>query len=293
MKKIFFFSFLIFLLLGCEKKVDFKLDQSSPKLVVDASIENGEPPIVVLSKSINYFSKISPQLLAESFVHNAVVEISDGVKAQKLKEYGIPLGNGYTIYYYSIDSSNLTSSFVGQLNKNYRLEIASEGETYSASTTIPNITKRIDSIRYKLTPNDTSEKKVIVMVTATDPAGYGDYVRYWTKRNREIFLPGFTSVYDDLVIDGTTYELEVEPGIDRNGSFSEDKRAFKKGDTVTLKLSNINKTTYDFWRTMEYTYASVGNPFASPVKVLSNISNNALGYFGGYASQYRTIIIPR
>jgi hypothetical protein len=203
------------------------------------------------------------------------------------------LGNGYTIYYYSIDSSNLTSSFVGQLNKNYRLEIASEGETYSASTTIPNITKRIDSIRYKLTPNDTSEKKVIVMVTATDPAGYGDYVRYWTKRNREIFLPGFTSVYDDLVIDGTTYELEVEPGIDRNGSFSEDKRAFKKGDTVTLKLSNINKTTYDFWRTMEYTYASVGNPFASPVKVLSNISNNALGYFGGYASQYRTIIIPR
>jgi hypothetical protein len=44
---------------------------------------------------------------------------------------------------------------------------------------------------------------------------------------------------------------------------------------------------------MEYTYASVGNPFASPVKVLSNISNNALGYFGGYASQYRTIIIPR
>ena len=293
MKKIFFFSFLIFLLLGCEKKVDFKLDQSSPKLVVDASIENGEPPIVVLSKSINYFSKISPQLLAESFVHNAVVEISDGVKAQKLKEYGIPLGNGYTIYYYSIDSSNLTSSFVGQLNKNYRLEIASEGETYSASTTIPNITKRIDSIRYKLTPNDTSEKKVIVMVTATDQAGYGDYVRYWTKRNREIFLPGFTSVYDDLVIDGTTYELEVEPGIDRNGSFSEDKRAFKKGDTVTLKLSNINKTTYDFWRTMEYTYASVGNPFASPVKVLSNISNNALGYFGGYASQYRTIIIPR
>jgi len=293
MKKIFFLFFLSLLLVGCEKKVDFKLDQSSPKLVVDASIENGEPPIVVLSKSINYFSKISPQLLAESFVHNAVVEISDGVKAQKLKEYGIPLGNGYTIYYYSIDSSNLTSSFVGQLNKNYRLEIASEGETYSASTTIPNITKRIDSIRYKLTTNDTSEKKVIVMVTATDPAGYGDYIRYWTKRNREMFLPGFTSVYDDLVIDGTTYELEVEPGIDRNGSFSEDKRAFKKGDTVTLKLSNINKTTYDFWRTMEYTYASVGNPFASPVKVLSNISNNALGYFGGYASQYRTIIIPR
>ncbi len=293
MKEIASLFFLWCLLAGCEKKVDFKLDQSTPKLVVDASIENGEPPVVVLSKSINYFSKISLQLLAESFVHNAVVEISDGIKAHKLKEYAVPLGNGYTIYYYSIDSGNLASSFIGQLNKNYKLDISTDGETYSAATTIPNITKRIDSLRYKPVPNDTSQKQVIVMVTATDPAGYGDYVRYWTKRNREFFLPGYTSVYDDLVIDGTTYELEVEPGIDRNGSFNEDKRAFKKGDTVTLKLSNINKTTYDFWRTMEYTYASVGNPFASPVKVLSNISNNALGYFGGYASQYRTIIIPR
>jgi len=293
MKKVFGFFFLLLLLIGCEKKVDFKLDQSSPKLVVDASIENGQPPIVILSKSLNYFSKISPQLLAESFVHNAVIEISNGAKAHKLKEYEIPLGIGYNIYYYSIDSTNLSSSFIGELNTNYKLEIVSEGKTYNASTTIPNITKRIDSLRYKPTPNDTSTKKVIVMVTITDPAGYGDYIRYWTKRNREIFLPGFTSVYDDLIIDGTTYETEVEPGIDRNGSFNEDKRAFKKGDTVTLKLSNISKTTYDFWRTMEYTYASVGNPFGSPVKVLSNISNNALGYFAGYASQYRTIIIPR
>jgi hypothetical protein len=293
MKKIIFFSFLLLLLMGCEKRVDFKLDQSSPKLVVDASIENGERPIVILSKSLNYFSKISPQLLAESFVHDAVVEISNGVKTHKLKEYEIPLGNGYTIYYYSIDSTNLFTSFMGELNTNYKLQIISEGETYSASTSIPNITKRIDSLRYKLTPNDTSAKRVTVMITITDPAGYGDYIRYWTKKNREIFLPGFTSVYDDLIIDGTTYETEVEPGIDRNVSYNEDKRAFKKGDTVTLKLSNINKATYDFWRTMEYTYASVGNPFASPVKVLSNISNNALGYFGGYASQYRTIIIPR
>ncbi|MFN2437950.1 MAG: DUF4249 domain-containing protein [Chitinophagaceae bacterium] len=292
MKKLFGFS-LLFLTMGCEKSVDFKLDQTLPKLVVDASIENGEPPIVILSKSLNYFSKINPQLLAESFVHNAMVEISNGTKTHKLKEYEISLANGYAIYYYSIDSADLPSSFIGELNTNYKLQIIAEGETYTASTTIPNITKRIDSLRYKPTPNDTSNKKVTVMLAVTDPPGYGDYIRYWTKRNQEIFLPGFQSVHDDLIIDGTTYEVEVQPGINRNEEFNEDKWAFKKGDTVTLKLSNINKTTYDFWRTMEYTYASVGNPFASPVKVLGNISNNALGYFAGYASQYRTIIIPR
>ena len=44
---------------------------------------------------------------------------------------------------------------------------------------------------------------------------------------------------------------------------------------------------------MEYSYQSIGNPFSSPTKVLGNISNNALGYFGGYAAQYDTIIIPK
>jgi hypothetical protein len=44
---------------------------------------------------------------------------------------------------------------------------------------------------------------------------------------------------------------------------------------------------------MEFNYGSTGNPFASPNKVLGNISNGALGYFGGYANQFKTIIIPR
>jgi hypothetical protein len=44
---------------------------------------------------------------------------------------------------------------------------------------------------------------------------------------------------------------------------------------------------------MEFSYQSVGNPFSTPVKVQSNINGDALGYFGGYASQYRTLIVPR
>ena len=60
-----------------------------------------------------------------------------------------------------------------------------------------------------------------------------------------------------------------------------------------ITFDTLAKATYDFWRTMEFTYASVGNPFASPTKVMSNMQGGALGYFGGYASQYRTLIIPR
>ena len=58
-------------------------------------------------------------------------------------------------------------------------------------------------------------------------------------------------------------------------------------------MTNIDKVCFDFWRTIEYSYSSIGNPFSSPTKVLSNISGGALGYFGGYAVQYKSINIPK
>ncbi len=131
------------------------------------------------------------------------------------------------------------------------------------------------------------------MIKAYDPSGFGDYIRYFTKRNSEPFYPGLNSIFDDQVIDGTSYEIQVERGIPRTGTIPDGYSFFDKGDVITLKLCNIDKATYDFWRTMEFSYASVGNPFSSPTKVVNNISSGGLGYFGGYAAQYRTIIIPQ
>lgn len=277
-------------LLSCEKKVDFKLDETTPKLVVEASIENGQPPIVVLTKSVGYFSTITPQVL-QNFVHNADVFVSNGTQQHKLKEYPLPVAQGIVFYYYSIDSSNLATAFKGQLNHAYTLKILSEGREYNASTTIPLITKQIDSLWWKPVPGGDTNK-VAVVVRATDPPGFGDYIRYYTKTTRDpVYQAPVNSVFDDLFIDGTTYEVQIQPGINRNVDSAEHDFFFR-GDTVSFKISNIDKATFDFWRTWEFSYQSVGNPFSTPTKVLGNISNNALGYFAGYASQYRTLIIP-
>lgn len=283
---LFFFS-------SCEKAVDFKLDEVASKIVVEATIENGLAPVVTLSKSQAYFSQIDLSALANSFVRNAEVYVSNGIVTHRLKEYAIPVGPGFNFYYYSNDPANPATAFTGELNKQYSLRIVSEGKEYTATTNIPNITRRIDSLFWKPAPAGNPPEKVAVMVRAYDQPGFGDYVRYFTKRNSEPFYPGLTSVYDDQVIDGSSYEVQVERGVDRNESHPDGYTFFNKGDTVTLKVANIDKATYDFWRTMEYTYASVGNPFSSPTKVVSNIKGGGLGYFGGYAAQYRTIIIPR
>ncbi len=288
-----FFQLTLVFVSSCEKPVSFKLEEVTPKLVVEATIENGQPPVVFLSRSQAFFSTINPDILANSFVHDAVVYVSNGTLLHKLKEYTIPASGGYNFYYYSVDSADLPTAFIGELNKNYSLRIVWEGKEYTALTRIPGITRRIDSVYWKPAPAGNPPEKVSLMLKAYDPPGFGDYVRYFTRRNNELFYPGLNSVYDDQVIDGSVYDVQVERGIPRNGDVPEGYSFFEKGDTVTLKLCNIDKATFDFWRTMEFTYASVGNPFSSPTKVISNINGGGLGYFGGYAAQYRTLIIPQ
>ena len=259
-------------------------------MVVDAQIENGQAPTVVLTKSLDYFGKISPQILAASFVHNAVITVSNGALTQQLKEYTIPLGGAYTGYYYSIDSANLPTAFLGEFNKQYTLNIKSEGKEYTSSTTIPLLTKFPDSLWFVKAPQSPDTNRRVLMARITDPPGLGNYVRYFTRINRGPFLPGFNSVYNDEVVDGTTYQGQVEPGVDRNNLPGLGENFFVKGDTVTLKLSNIDKATYRFWNTWEFAQQSIGNPFSQPGKVIGNISNDALGAFCGYASWFGTII---
>ena len=288
-----YFIILFFCLFAasCEKDINIQLDPSMSRLVVDATIENGRPPMVFLSKSLDYFSKIDPAVLSSSFVRNAKVRISDGSTEVLLKEDSIKNSNGTKIYFYTTSGQSLT--FLGKLKSSYSIVIEAEGNVYNAKTTIPETTRKIDSIWWEKVPLAKDSNRIKVMIKATDRPGLGDYIRFFTKAGQQPFLPGFNSVFDDQVIDGQQYSVPVDKGFDRNTQFSDSTSYFKRGDTVMIKLCNIDRQTYDFWRTSEFNFQSVGNPFSSPIRILSNISNDALGYFGGYGCQYRTIIIPR
>ncbi len=290
MKQVFLILLTTILLASCEKNISFNLNQSSAVLVVDAQIESGRVPTVILTRSLSYFSTLSSQALAASFVHGATVVMANGVQSNRFKEYPIPLGGGITIYYYGLDTTNVANLFTGAFNTHYQLDINVDGNNYSATTSIPKLTKYPDSLWFRKAPFNPDTSARILMTRTTDPPGLGNYIRYFTKKNSENFLPGLNSVYDDAVIDGTTYEFQVEPGVDRNNSVSADKNYFRTGDTVSLKVCNIDKATYTFWNTWEFAEQANGNPFSQPNKVIGNISNGALGAFYGYAAWYKTII---
>ncbi len=284
--------FLLSLLFGCEKNIDFKLDESAPTLVVDAEIENGKPPKVVLTKSIPYFSQITPEILANSFVHDAEVYLSNGLLTQKLKEYTNNFIPGFSTYFYSIDTSLLNTAFDGVLNTSYQLKVIVEGKEYNAETQIPALNVFPDSVYFKPAPDNPDTNTRVLFAIISDPAGLGNYIRYYTKRNSSPFFPGRRSVYTDEIIDGTTYTAKLDPGFDYNNPPASGEDFFMKSDTITLKVSNINRASYTFWNTWEFAYQSIGNPFAQPNKVIGNISNGALGAFCGYASWNKTIIVP-
>jgi len=56
---------------------------------------------------------------------------------------------------------------------------------------------------------------VRVVIRATDKPGLGDCIRFFTSVNKGPFLPGFNSVFDDMIIDGSTYTVGIDKGFDK------------------------------------------------------------------------------
>ncbi|RQO30728.1 DUF4249 domain-containing protein [Taibaiella sp. KBW10] len=283
-------------LISCEKEVNFNLPTDiSEKVVVEGSIEVGQPPFVLLTKSLGFFSKIDLGNLQNSFLHAAVIKVTDGSRTIQLREYTIDtLSNTYS--FYTVDTANPADlTFLGLETKTYKLSIDYQGKSYEATTTIPKV-KALDSIWAEVLPQPiTNEPDYRVLKGKyTDPDTLGNCVRIFTNRNDNGYLTDRFSTYNDDIVNGTTVDLDISNGISPMDTFNfETYRYFKRGDKVTVKWSAIDKATYTFWQTLEFSVGTTGNPFSTPIKVGSNISNGALGAWAGYSSSYKTLTISQ
>ncbi|WP_026763572.1 DUF4249 family protein [Sediminibacterium salmoneum] len=235
------------------------------------------------------YEVITTATLFASYVQNATVQLSNGSRTITLAKNEIKTSGGARLVFYTSPLNNL---MLGETGKTYQLTIRHNGQEYLSTTTIPNITKTIDSLWSDKVPNRPANDSFRVLKGSIfDPPGLGNYIRYFTQVNSQPFFPGFNSVFDDDIIDGKKYNITIDRGVNRNLPFERENYGFfKLGDTITVKLTNIDKASYEFWRTWEFAFQSIGNPFSSPGVVKGNISNGALGAFCGYGSQYKTYI---
>jgi Domain of unknown function (DUF4249) len=296
----FVFILVVFIcfqtLFSCQKEVHIDLGSSPPVLVVEGQIQTGQPPIVVLTTTLSFFANIDFNTLQGFFVTNAVVTVSDGTKTVTLKQYTIDTGVNNKVYVYTLDTlgRNPANLMLGEVGKYYTLKISYNGSTYVGVTKIP-VPKGVDTMwfdRPVFPGKHTPDSAKMMFVAYTDPDTPGNFVRAYTRRNRDNFYP--TAIYSDQAVNGIRVSpIGVNAGfLDTANVQGDTVRFFYPGDTVTINWCQIDRGVYNFWNTENYANQILGNPFSSPINLITNMNNGAIGVWAGYSSATKTMIVP-
>ncbi|AKD04699.1 DUF4249 domain-containing protein [Pontibacter korlensis] len=296
------------LLFSCEEDITLDLPEGEEQLVVEGHIEQGAPPILILTRTVPVFKEISKEGLENSFVHDALVEVrvdgqtytleeipshafSEELKRWVSLQFGLQpqlLNNtaGMSVYVYT------SEELKGEVGKSYNLHISHQGRLLTSTTSIPQLNP-LDSLWTVPHPNPSEDSLVSLYYRYSDPDTIGNSIRYFTKRDSEPFYPGLlASVFTDEFVNGNTVDYPLDRG-EPGGQAEINKDLysyFGKGDTVTVRWEAIDLPHYRFWFTLENEQNNNGSPISSPNITQSNI-NGGLGIWGGYAVTYHSIVI--
>jgi len=309
-----FFLFFIVFFFSCEKAIQIDLQNSDSQLVVEGYIQQGYPAYVFLTKSEAYFNPIDSSTLEDISVENAKVfiEREDGISHQLTKinkhildsldiidSLEIPFNSLY------VDLSYQENEF-SKIGYKYKLIIEWNNQTISAITSIPP-QYPIDSVWVKKKDSNESDYKCYIWARINDPDTLGNSALIYFKRDLgwkpmdPFFIPCAISVRTDDIVNGENFEAMFA----RSGKISDEdgfllpfkadrviNGEFIRKDIVIIRISHIDRTIYNFWRSAERSRNGTGNPFSEPMNLVGNI-DGALGVWGGYGVSYYYIpIVP-
>ncbi|NDB35433.1 MAG: DUF4249 domain-containing protein [Flavobacteriia bacterium] len=295
------------LLGSCTKEVKIDIPGYQKQLVVDGSIREGEPPIILLSSTQNIYSPTDITSYLSSFVNNAEVIVSDGTTTLTLTKVctdNLPPGTEpyvEAIFGMSIQEIQQLPSplcvyttfdpmLFGQVGKTYSLTINHEGKTYTSSTKIESPVG-LDYLNWKPEPNTASLGYLYGFMT-DNPNTSDNFMWEMKHLNDPIYTKPFGPFFNDQFFNGLAFEFTLYNPMSFNDStYTEAERGFfKQGDTVVLRLSRLGKNEYQFFDKKYSQIFSAGSPFATPVNVPSNITGGALGVWAGFSAWSDTVI---
>ncbi len=312
MKKTIYILSIISLLFSCTKEVEIEIPGYKEQLVIDGSIETGQPPIVLLTKSSDVYSPTDLSTFFNSFVSGAQISVSNGTTTFDLIEIcsdNIPPGSEALVSELlgvSIDDlanfhicgyTSFDPSIFGEIGKTYTLSVNFEGQTYTAETKIeqPN---PLTNVFWK--PDGDLTTHGFSWATLADPPNQFDAYKWEVKRiNLDIdgnpmdanFDEPFGPVFDDKFFDGMTFDFFYDnPFGYEDGVLDDYAGLYELGDTIVIKFSKIDENVYEFLEKKYIQLSTAGNPFATPTNIPNNISGDALGIWAGYSPTFDTLI---
>lgn len=267
---IFIFTLLIFS--SCEKVINIDLNTANPKLVIEGTLSNevGSAARVKLSLTGNYFDTGTFPA-----VSGAIVSITENnAKTFLLNEESA-----------GIYTSNAIQGIAGNT---YTLKVLYKDHLYAGVSIMPQQVL-IDSLTLVISTGPggggpgRDENSLRVACHFKDPQGLGNYyhLNYFVNGIKSDSLSGYR-LYTDKLTDGN------------EASVSSRNLKALPGDTLRVQLSSIDRTTYDFYNTMNDIIGGGRGPASSsPANPNTNLSNGALGYFAAFSVDYKTLIIAK
>ena len=153
---------------GCEKEITVDLPEAGGQVVVEGTIEQGQPPIIFLTRSHGYFEPIDLNGLASLIIRDGIVTVGNGVStvelteicASELTEEQLPLVaelTGFTPEELSQADicvySTFDQSVWGEPNTIYDLRVEIEDEVVTSRTKI-NTPIPLDSLWFEIPGED-------------------------------------------------------------------------------------------------------------------------------------------
>ncbi|MDR1883872.1 MAG: DUF4249 domain-containing protein [Prevotella sp.] len=247
------------LIASCEKIVDLDLRSAEPKIVIDASITEGLPCVVYLTKS-------------QAFNDNGFFKTVSGAKIVLTDEDG----NTETLNETNTMPGLYMSHMSGMANRKYHIRITAEGNTYEAGVVIPDAIPVEETYIYEIKAGEGSWYSPSFVFH--DPADEENY--YYTilyvngKAMKSIYLD------DDKFRNGLKIHRILF--FDREDN---NNRDLQTGDLIRIELQSLDKGMYTFYKSLFSIAADGGtNP-------LTNFTGDALGCFKGYNTSFAEFTI--
>ena len=293
---------------SCEKDVTVDLPSEDPRLVVEGRIETGAPPFIILSQSNGFFTPTDAGTFEKSLVNDAEVFVIENGNTHRLSTVcsddpalapflpqvalalGVPLELLQNIRYCVY--TDVSGQLLGQENTSYQLRINRNNRVYTSTATIPQHVA-LDSCYFR----ESRSKPGLGLMRATinDPADPGNCYRWYARRitKDKRFLAPMGSAFEDKFFNGKNFWFEVARPVAFNSTNPEDqgreKYLYRITDTVLVKFCTIDKGVFEYLRTFETEASNLGNPFAAPITVKSNVDNGAIGVWAGYGTWVDTV----
>lgn len=278
---IFLAGMLFSLLLNaCTPDLENEIGVIRKQVVVDGWIEQNGFAYVILTYNTEYFGNLDSASFRGLVATRAKVTVSDGHDSEILTLMRDT--NYFPPFVYR------SNSLKGKAGYAYTLLIVDNRDTISAVTTIQQPVT-IDSMWFEA--NSKGDTAGLIKGIISDDAGVKNYYKtfYRIKNKNKIFVPTFISDYDDFYFNGQKFIFSLRKGPETYLKPFEDIY-FNIKDTILIKISSIDKESYDFWAGYQNEVMNSGNPFAANhYKIESNVKGG-LGVWCGYGSKYYSII---